>query len=99
MTLGEKLPEAIADRISKAQELKQEGNSFFKSGKWKKAAGKYHRALLYVKGIADRFEGVPGVPMKDIVKVKATSEEEAAAKALLIIVSNNLAGTCLIHHP
>ena len=91
--LGKKLAETIADRISKAQELKLEGNSFFKTGKWNKAVGKYHRALLYVKGIADRFEGVPaGLPMKDVVKVKATSEEEAAAKELLITVSNNLAG-------
>lgn len=91
--LGKKLSETIADRISKAQELKLEGNSFFKTGKWNKAVGKYHRALLYVKGIADRFEGVPaGLPMKDVVKVKATSEEEAAAKELLITVSNNLAG-------
>jgi len=95
--LGKKLPETIADRISKAQELKQEGNSFFRTGKWNKAVGKNHQALLYVKGIADRFEGVPaGLPMKDVVKVKATSEEEATAKELLITVSNNLAGMCSI---
>jgi len=94
--LGKKLPETIADRISKAQELKQEGNSFFRTGKWNKAVGKNHQALLYVKGIADRFEGVPaGLPMKDVVKVKATSEE-ATAKELLITVSNNLAGMCSI---
>jgi len=94
--LGKKLPETIADGISKAQELKLEGNSFFRTGKWNKAVGKYHQALLYVKGIADRFEGVPaGLPMKDVVKVKATSEE-ATAKELLITVSNNLAGMCSI---
>ena len=92
VAFGGKLPETVAERITKAQELKQEGNAFFKTGKWKKAIGRYHRALLFVKGITDRFEAVPGVPLKEIAKVKATAEEEAAATSLLVAISNNLAG-------
>lgn len=94
VAFGKKLPETVAERITKAQELKQEGNGFFKTGKWKKAIGKYHRALLFVKGITDRFEAVPGVSLQDVAKVKATAEEEAAATSLLVAVSNNLAGMC-----
>ena len=93
VAFGEKLPETVAERITKAQELKQEGNGFFKTGKWKKAIGRYHRALLFVKGITDRFEAVPGMSlMKEMAKVKATAEEEAVATSLLVALSNNLAG-------
>ena len=92
VAFGGKLPETVAERITKAQELKQEGNGFFRTGKWKKAIGRYHRALLFVKGITGRFEAVPSMPLKEMAKVKATAEEEAAATSLLVAISNNLAG-------
>lgn len=43
--------QSYVDKFSSAQELKLAGNELYKSGEVKKALGKYHRALLYIKGI------------------------------------------------
>ncbi|XP_050404277.1 tetratricopeptide repeat protein 9C [Patella vulgata] len=38
-------------RIENAKQYKNEGNKMHKGGNWRQAIGKYHRALLQVKGI------------------------------------------------
>lgn len=86
--VGDKLAKKAADKITSAQELKQEGNCFFKSGEWKKAIRKYHHALMYAKGVVDKFDSIPGLRHKE----KATPEEESSANELIAALSNNLAG-------
>lgn len=39
------------EKLAKAREYKQLGNERFKTGNSAQAIGKYHRALLYLKGI------------------------------------------------
>ncbi|ESO87701.1 hypothetical protein LOTGIDRAFT_68631, partial [Lottia gigantea] len=45
-------------RIEKAKEYKDSGNQFHKEGNLRQAIGKYHRALLQLKGIGIRKEDV-----------------------------------------
>ena len=51
--MAEKFPpqKSYSEKLEVAKQLKQEGNEFYKKGEAKKALGKYHRALLYAKGI------------------------------------------------
>ena len=88
--VGQKLAAKVADRLASAEELKQEGNKLFKEGEWKKAIRKYHHSLMYTKGILDKFEALPG--LQQVMRVKATPQEEEAARELSATVSNNLAG-------
>ena len=41
----------LNEKLKCAQQHKEEGNTKFKEKDYTKAVGKYHRALLYVKGI------------------------------------------------
>ena len=90
VAVGEKLPEKISDKLVKAEQLKEEGNEFFKERSWKKAIKKYHHGLMYVKGILDRFDAIPG--LYESRRVPPTTEEKAAANVILASLSNNLAG-------
>ena len=82
-----------AANISKALQLKQEGNGFFKSGELRSAMKKYHHGLLYVRGISNHFDLVPGLPVDvSAGAVKPTAEEEEAATDIVLTLSNNLAG-------
>ena len=40
---------SIAEKLEKALEFKEVGNSVYKEGNYKDAAKKYHRAILYLK--------------------------------------------------
>ena len=40
---------SIQEKLDKAKEYKDSGNVLYKEGKHKAAAGKYHRAILYLK--------------------------------------------------
>uniref|UniRef100_A0A0B6XYW8 peptidylprolyl isomerase n=1 Tax=Arion vulgaris TaxID=1028688 RepID=A0A0B6XYW8_9EUPU len=39
-------------KLSKVREFKERGNAAYKDGKFHKAAGSYHRAILYLKGLS-----------------------------------------------
>ena len=41
--------QTIEEKLAKAVEFKELGNQFHKDGNYKAAAGKYHRAILYMK--------------------------------------------------
>ena len=41
--------QTIDEKLEKALEFKESGNKFYKEGNFKAAAGKYHRAILYMK--------------------------------------------------
>ena len=90
VAVGEKLPDKNADKIAKAQQLKEEGNKFFKKREWKNAIRKYHHGLMYVRGIIERYE-VPG--LQNVMRTKPTPEETAMAEKITTTLSNNLAGS------
>ena len=44
-----KAKQTIDEKLDIALEFKDLGNKFYKEGNFKAAAGKYHRAILYMK--------------------------------------------------
>ncbi|XP_033112762.1 tetratricopeptide repeat protein 9C-like [Anneissia japonica] len=50
------MPSSAADRITQAESYKVEGNLLYKQKEYKKAIGKYHRALLFLKGLQDNAQ-------------------------------------------
>lgn len=92
VAMGEKLPEKNPDKIGRAQELKQEGNRFFKEGEWRKAMRKYHYGLLHVRGVLEVVD-IPGLS-EHMRRPKPTPEERAEAQELSVSLSNNLASEC-----
>lgn len=85
-----RLPDTIRGRLDQAQALRQEGNELFREKEWKKAVRKYHHALMYCKGIADKLDFIPGLAAAG--GLKATPEEERVATDMTVAVTNNLAG-------
>ena len=93
VSVGSPLPESAVEKIAKAHELKQEGNSLFKAGQLRRAMRKYHHGLLYVKGVVNQVPGLPAV--ERLVRVKASPAEEEEANELIGALSNNLAGAVM----
>ena len=92
---GEKLPDTIAGRLSKSQDLKEEGNTLFKQQEWRKAIKKYHHSLMYVKGITDRGDkllALGGLIDTQTTVLKPTKEQEKMAEEVLVALHNNIAG-------
>lgn len=86
------------DKLEKAEIYKKEGNERFKAKAYKTAIGKYHRAMLYLKGIDASKQGslmpsvfgdretevkMPKDVQKDFVKLKADCYNNLAACILL----------------
>ena len=67
-------------RVAKANELKVEGNAFFKEGEWKKALRSYHFAWLNVKGLGESAMSLAGpgggstLPAEQQEVIKALTE-------------------------
>lgn len=93
MSVSPSRAESAGDKIAKAQELKLEGNQFFKAGQLKKAMRKYHYGLLYVRGVINHIDSLPGV--EQLNRAKPSPAEEQAASDLIATLSNNLAGAVL----
>ena len=53
------------EKLNKARFYKQDGNENYKAGKYKTAIGKYHRALLFLKGIKDAQQNIPLMPVME----------------------------------
>jgi len=79
-------------KLDQAKTYKADGNACFKSGEFKKAISKYHRALLYIRGIEENQKKyLPG--QEDIAPLKEEMAEEV--KNLKRDCHNNLAN-CLL---
>ncbi|XP_053329333.1 tetratricopeptide repeat protein 9B [Spea bombifrons] len=76
--VGGRLPQApepdMEGRIQKAVEFKTEGNHCYKDKKFRDAIGKYHRALLVLKGVHEESEGA-ALTEAQKVRVEATEIE------------------------
>ena len=93
VTVGEQLAQSSSDKITKAHELKEDGNAAFKAGNYRTAMKKYHHALMYTKGVINQgdLSVIPG--LEHVARDGVTDEEKAAATKLDLIISNNLAGS------
>ncbi|XP_067134986.1 tetratricopeptide repeat protein 9C-like isoform X2 [Centruroides vittatus] len=47
---------SVEEKLQTAKKFKEEGNNLYKSKNYKMAMGKYHRALLYIKGIEEHHQ-------------------------------------------
>ena len=82
------------DKIEKAFDMKNEGNSLFKAQNIQGAIKKYHSALLYVKGLFDRkgiLRGL-GADCSDTSDEDDTDVNRKKIKELQFLCYNNLAG-------
>lgn len=86
---GSPLARSISDKIVKCRELKDEGNKLFKAEDWKKAMKKYHHAFMYVKGITDKLDLLPGLEAS-LGRQRATEQEKKDATELMLSLLNNL---------
>ena len=77
-------------KLEEAKTFKSAGNDKFKEKQYKAAIGKYHRALLYLKGIKQSLEDVPFAANREPVKIPDSSLNEI--NQITAQVYNNLAG-------
>ena len=86
------------DKLAKIREFKEKGNAAHKEGNYKKAAGSYHRAILYIKGLSTNCPDMadlagmsgPGASPASTEKMPPQMLEES--KKLTCDCYNNLAG-------
>nr|ADD24455.1 Tetratricopeptide repeat protein 9C [Lepeophtheirus salmonis] len=90
----------LKKKLSEAERYKEAGNVFCKNGDFKKAAGQYHRGILFLKGIDNDLFGTPD--FLKIISVHPYSEEtkipediEQKCLAVNISVYNNLSASLL----
>lgn len=79
------------DMIASAERFKMEGNEFFKTKNTKKAMGKYHRAILQLKGVGSD-EKMGALLGADIQPKKLSADMEKKFIKLKTDCYNNLAG-------
>lgn len=79
------------DMIASAERFKMEGNEFFKTKNTKKAMGKYHRAILQLKGVGSD-EKMGALLGADIQPKKLSADMEEKFIKLKTDCYNNLAG-------
>lgn len=82
------------DMIASAERFKMEGNEFFKTKNTKKAMGKYHRAILQLKGVGSD-EKMGSLLGADIQPKKLSADMEEKFIKLKTDCYNNLAA-CLL---
>jgi len=94
--------QTIEEKLAKAVEFKDLGNKFYKDGNYKAAAGKYHRAILYMKAIDNDLHGTPAflqsasVDPNHAKHIKKEVEQQCIQTN--ISVYNNLCA-CLLQQP
>jgi len=90
---------SIEEKLKLATEFKDKGNGEYKNKEFKAAAGKYHRAILYMKGIDNDLHGTPAFLQNASVdpnhKKHIEPEVEKRCIELNISIYNNLAA-CLL---
>lgn len=76
--------------LEQAAQMKTEGNAFYREKNIRSAIGRYHRALLVLRGIdSDVLTSVKGFGPE---KPALTPEQEAALRNIQVDCYNNLAG-------
>ncbi|KAH9519466.1 Tetratricopeptide repeat protein 9C [Bulinus truncatus] len=87
-----------SDKLLKAKEYKDKGNAAYKNGNFRQAAGSYHRAILYLKGLSsncpDLLSSLRGIPSHETQPAMTVNMLEDA-KTLTCDCHNNLAACML----
>ena len=85
------------EKLKSAKKYKLEGNEKYQGGMYKAAIGKYHRALLFLKGIREPHKGFRLFEENSADTMKSISEEALSeASQLECDCYNNLSGiACL----
>lgn len=81
-----------SEKLARARELKDIGNTLFKSGDTKSAVKKYHHALMFVKGLTSPDLELSGLS-NDLIGEKVTKEEREMGNELSALIHNNIAGS------
>ena len=86
------------DKLKAALQYKEEGNVRFKEKDYTKAVGKYHRALLYIRGIEDSSKPNPaqcmlGEPQPSSKDYQIPDHLKHTIMQLKADCNNNIAGT------
>ena len=92
VAVGDRLAHRSSDKIVRARELKDEGNTAFKARDYRRAMKKYHYALMYTKGVMNHGQLSALLGLEHVISHMATDEEIAVAKDITLTISNNLAG-------
>jgi len=82
-----RFPKTVQEKIDFAAALKAEGNTFYKSKRFKKARACYAKMLLYITGLPDSKSPLAQYDSRE----KSSSEQENSAAKLLLAAHNNLA--------
>lgn len=82
------------EKLDKGNALKDEGNAFYKQKDYKNAMKKYHRALLYVKGLNQKhpFSAILNIPNGDSEMSEEFKEKIQQTESSCY---NNLAGNVI----
>jgi len=81
------MPQTTEDKIMKASNLKDEGNSLFKGGQYKKAISKYLRVFLFTKGLPGRTGGNPADFMLSPFGASAPSTEDLPQEVEIAVLA------------
>ncbi|XP_028837771.1 tetratricopeptide repeat protein 9A [Denticeps clupeoides] len=90
-----------ADAVRRALDFKSQGTQCYKDKKYREAIGKYHRALLEMKGLCrvlgdpDAGSRSPTAPLSAVAKPGLTAEQEGAVENAELECYNSLAA-CLL---
>ena len=79
------------EKLQEALSLKEEGNGYFKQKDYKNAMKKYHRSLLYVKGLTNQPAVFGSKSREDI-----SEELKVEIERVMCSVYNNLAGKSIV---
>ncbi|XP_023562770.1 tetratricopeptide repeat protein 9C isoform X2 [Octodon degus] len=87
-------------RLQEARLLKEQGNQRYREGRFRAAAGRYHRALLQLRGLEPGLAPTP-VPVPDLGQraPALTPAQEDALRATQTACYNNLAACLLQMEP
>ena len=96
-------PSKLETKLETALAYKEEGNALYKAKEYKKAARRYHNAILYMKGIDNDLHGTPAFLQSSSVNPNSDKKiskdlEEQCIKANIAIY-NNLAACLLATSP
>ena len=93
--VGTTCVEGLKERVLLAKDFKNAGNVYYRAGKYRDAAGRYHRALLQLRGLLDSCENEQTAISLSLLghkTAKPSKKELQAVQSVEIDCYNNLAG-------
>jgi tetratricopeptide (TPR) repeat protein len=97
-TKDQPIPQTLDEKVQFASGLKDEGNTFFRNGEYKKAIHKYKRMFLYLTGIGSSPMEVFGSQMNTAANASSSARANEKMKAVdqLILTANLNLSQCYL---